>query len=173
MELWDLYDKDRNRLGKTMVRGEKIPEGTYRLVVHLCIFNSRGQMLIQQRQTFKDGWPGMWDVTVGGSTVAGESSAQAMERETLEEIGVKHSFENERPVLTVHFKDGFGDLYIINRDIELSELKLQAEEVKDARWASLGEILEMIDNGTFIPYTKSFIELAFFLKDRRDLHMKR
>ena len=53
MEIWDLYTKDRIKTEETMVRGEKITKGFYRLVVHVCIFNSRGEMLIQQRQPFK------------------------------------------------------------------------------------------------------------------------
>ena len=55
-----------------MVRGDRQPEGTCRLVVHICLFNARGEMLIQQRQSFKSGWSNFWDVTVGGSAVAGE-----------------------------------------------------------------------------------------------------
>ena len=58
MELFDLYTADRVKTGKTMVRGEPVPEGCYRIVVHICIFNEQGQMLIQQRQPFKRGWPG-------------------------------------------------------------------------------------------------------------------
>ena len=86
MELWDLYDENRVKLGKTMVRGEKQPAGVYRIVVHACIFNSQGQMLIQQRQPFKSGWSNMWDVTVGGSAVSGDTSCTAVERELFEFI---------------------------------------------------------------------------------------
>ena len=71
MELFDLYTADREKTGQTMVRGEPTPEGFYRLVVHVCIFNPEGQMLIQQRQPFKRGWANLWDVTVGGCAVAG------------------------------------------------------------------------------------------------------
>ena len=53
MELFDLYTEDRVRTGRTMVRGTKVPEGLYRLVVHVCIFDHEGRMLIQQRQPFK------------------------------------------------------------------------------------------------------------------------
>ena len=56
MELWDVYDKDRNKKGYTMDRGVKIKPGDYHLVVHVCIFNAKGEMLIQQRQPFKDDW---------------------------------------------------------------------------------------------------------------------
>ncbi len=61
MEYWDLYDRDRNLLPGTMLRGEPQPAGTYHLVVHLCIFNSDGEMLIQHRQKHKRGWPDRWD----------------------------------------------------------------------------------------------------------------
>ena len=53
MELFDLYTRDRVKTGRTMVRGDKVPEGLYRLVVHVCIFDPEGRMLIQQRQPFK------------------------------------------------------------------------------------------------------------------------
>lgn len=53
MELWDLYDINRNKIGKTIQRGELLSPGEYHLVVHVCLFNSQGEMLIQQRQPFK------------------------------------------------------------------------------------------------------------------------
>ena len=70
MEIWDLYDQHRNLTGKTMVRGEPVPEGFYHLVIHVCIFDSEGRMLIQQRQPFKPNWSGMWDLSVGGCAAA-------------------------------------------------------------------------------------------------------
>ena len=59
MESFDLYDVNRNKTGKTLERGNKVPEGLYRLVVHACIFNSEGKMLIQKRVATKSGWSGM------------------------------------------------------------------------------------------------------------------
>ena len=63
MELWDVYDINRNKTGKTAVRGEGLPEGGYHLVVHVCIIGSDGRMLIQQRQPFKHGFSNLWDVS--------------------------------------------------------------------------------------------------------------
>ncbi len=65
MELFDLYDSERNKTGRTMERGTPIPTGHYRMVVHVCVFGSDGKMLIQRRQPFKRSWSGMWDLTVG------------------------------------------------------------------------------------------------------------
>ncbi len=59
MELWDVYNVDRTKSGKTMLRGADFAKDSYHLVVHACIFNSDDEMLIQQRQPFKAGWPNM------------------------------------------------------------------------------------------------------------------
>lgn len=172
MEIWDLYTKDRIKTEETMVRGEKITKGFYRLVVHVCIFNSRGEMLIQQRQPFKSSWSNMWDITVGGSAISGDTSQSAAEREVYEEIGYKLSLDRIRPALTINFEDGFDDMYLIKKDIEISDLYLQYEEVKAVKWASKEEILKLIDEEIFIPYHKSLIELLFFMKDTKGTHTR-
>jgi len=124
-------------------------------------------MLIQKRQPFKDGWPGYWDVSCGGSAVSGENSSIAAERELGEELGLFHSFTHSRPVLTVHFDDGFDDFYLVHKDLDPEELKLQPEEVESAAWASMDRILEMIEEGTFIPYRPEMIRLLFSMRTGR------
>ncbi len=165
MELFDLYTADREKTGQTMVRGEPVPEGFYRLVVHVCVFNPEGQMLIQRRQPFKKGWSGLWDVTVGGCAVAGDSSRSAAERETREELGLPVNLAGVRPAITVHWEHGFDDYYVLTRQVDPESLRLQYEEVQAVRWASMDEILRMIDDGQFIPYEKSLIGMLFFRRN--------
>ena len=172
MELFDLYTKDRERTGDTIERGRELPANRYHLVVHICIFNSKGYMLIQQRQPFKAGWPNMWDVSVGGSAVAGESSQSAAEREVFEELGYELSLKNNRPVLTIHFEDGFDDIYTVEKDLNTASLHLQPEEVQAVKWASLEEILQMIEAGVFIPYHKELIRLLFYMRNHRGTFLK-
>ena len=172
MELFDLYTADREKTGQTMVRGDAVPEGFYRLVVHVCVFHPDGRMLIQQRQPFKKGWSNLWDVTVGGSAVSGDSSQSAAERETLEELGLPIDLSAVRPTLTIHWEHGFDVFYVLTLPVDIHSLHLQYEEVQQVRWASMEEILEMIDDGRFIPYEKSLIELLFFRKDHRSSHTK-
>ncbi|MGN9136332.1 hypothetical protein ACTNDG_13110 [Clostridium sp. HCP1S3_B4] len=50
---------------------------------------------------------------------------------------------------------------------------LQGEEVKAVKWASKEEILSMIDKKTFIPYTKSLVDLIFFMKDHDSVHTRK
>ena len=151
-ELWDIYDKDRNLTGKTHRRGDPMQEGDYHLVVHVCIFNSKKQLLIQQRQPFKESWPNMWDLTVGGSAISGDSSCKAAEREVKEELGIDIDLSNCRPYFTINFAQGFDDYYLITQDVNLHDLTLQEEEVKRVKWVNQDEFLYMQENGTLIPY---------------------
>lgn len=166
MELWDVYNKDREKTGKTMIRGNKIEKDCYHLVVHACIFNKKGEMLIQQRQSFKKGWANLWDITAGGSATKGETSQTAIERELYEELGVRVNMQDVRPHYTVNFNEGFDDVYLIEKEIDLADLTLQYEEVQSAKWASLEEILSMIERGEFVPYYKEIIQLMFKMRSR-------
>jgi isopentenyldiphosphate isomerase len=172
MELWDIYDIERNKTNRTMVRGSDFNKGDYHMVVHICIFNSKNEMLIQQRQPFKEGWSNMWDITVGGSAIEGDTSQMAAERELMEELGAKINLHNIRPHLTINFNNGFDDVYLIQKDIDIADLTLQYEEVQCVKWASKEEIFSMIDSGEFIPYYKSLIQLFFDIKNQYGCHQK-
>ena len=89
MERIDLYDEERIPTGKTVKRSEHRPGGTgddLRLVVHVCIFNSAGELLLQQRSMKKDAFPGFWDLSAAGGVAAGETGRQGAEREVREEL---------------------------------------------------------------------------------------
>ena len=142
-------------------------EGEYHLVVHICVFNGRGQLLLQQRQKDKEGYPNLWDVSAAGSALAGENSAAAASRELREELGLVHDFTKERPFLTTHFERGFDDWYFIRMEADIRDLRLQPEEVQDAKWADLAEIERMLDSGEMVPYYRDLVRLWFVMKDHR------
>ncbi|MDO5096317.1 MAG: NUDIX domain-containing protein [Peptostreptococcaceae bacterium] len=161
MELWDIYDVHRNKKGKTMQRGGTFEQGDYHLVVHICVFNSKNEMLIQQRQANKIGFPNRWDFTAGGSATSGDTSQSAAERELFEEIGLRVDMQHKRPQLTINYDFGFDDIYLIEQNVEIESLILQKEEVQAVRWASCEEILHMIAEEEFVPYYPSVVELLF------------
>lgn len=165
MEKYDLYDIHRNKTGKSQERGTKVPAGYYRLVVHVCVFGNDGRMLIQKRQPFKDGWSGMWDITAGGSALEGDTSQQAASRELLEEVGIDYNLEGIRPAMTIYFDGGFNDIYTVNMDVDIDNLKLQTTEVEQVKWATEEEILDMLKKKEFVLYKTSFISLLFFLRN--------
>ena len=171
MELVDLYDENRRPLGRTAERYGPKGDGAFLTVVHVCLFDSRGRLLIQRRSESKRYWPGTWDVSVGGAVDAGETSRQAAERETREELGLTLDLGDARPSLSVNFAGGFDDFFLAERDVDLGELRLQREEVAEVRWAELPELRELVDRGAFTAYPMSFLELLFDLHRRADFFL--
>ncbi len=161
IEVWDLYDKDRNKLDQTMYKGEDVPEGSYRLAVKLLLFNSEKKMLIQKRSSIKKEYPTMWDISVRGSVISGETSEEGIKRETKEELDIDIESERMRPTLTMHDTRWFDDIYILQKDIDIKTLTLQKEEVIGVKWASESEILKMIEDNEFVPYNTNLIGLLF------------
>lgn len=79
MEIWDLYDENRNIIGEH-IRGEKLPDDGYHLVVHAWIKNSNNEFLISRRAVNRPTFPLMYEC-VGGSVIKGESSLTGAIRE--------------------------------------------------------------------------------------------
>ena len=63
-------------------------------VVHLHVFNSKGELYLQHRPAWKDIQPDKWDTACGGHVDLGESVNQALRREVREELGIT-DFEPE------------------------------------------------------------------------------
>ncbi len=166
MERFDVYDKNRVPKGYTYPRGTKLKEDEYRTVIHICIFNQNGEMLIQQRADCKKLWPNAWDITAGGNVTAGESSSESASRELYEELGLDVDFSNIRPHFTINFENGFDDYYFLTMNPNLDSLTLQEDEVQNVKWASKEDIKELFDDGEFLPYVESFILSLFDLKNQ-------
>ena len=162
MERWDVYDLDRRPTGLTLPRGEKHPADQCQLVVHVCLFNRKGELLIQRRSMAKKGYPGYWDVSVGGGVLAGETAREAAVRETREELGIEIAVTGPAAV-TLAFEGGFDDYFLVDWDGAISDLTLQADEVMDARWADCAELLAILEQKQAAPFWPSFVQLLFDL----------
>ena len=163
MEVWDLYTADRKPSGKTIIRGETVPEGYYNLGVNIWRRNKEGKYLISQRSAIKKSYPLWWE-PVGGGVVAGETSLEGALREVWEEVGIKANPEDMHLVFSEigHwwsgvFQNEIADVYLL--EIEDYDASLAvSDEVAQSKWATKDEIKEMIDNKTFIPSYNYFFE---------------
>lgn len=162
MERYDVYDKNRNKTGRTHERGTPVNPGDYHIVVHVWIFNDNGEFLIQKRQSWKKGWPNMWDCSAAGCAIVDDDSKSAAIRETKEELGVDIDLTNEEVAFTINFPTGFDDIWIIKQNINIDNLKLQYEEVAAAKWVKESEIIELVKKGEFIehPYLDRLFKIV-------------
>lgn len=81
-------DEGGRRLG-TVERAIVRPLGITTFAVHLAGLSPDGRHWVQQRSLTKANDPGLWDTLMGGMVPAKDSVAQALERETWEEAGLK------------------------------------------------------------------------------------
>lgn len=145
VELWDVYDADRNKLDKTHERGVPMPEGEYHLVAEILTLNRAGKMLVTQRHPDKP-LGNLWEWT-GGSVVAGEGSLIGALRELEEEVGITVSEEELHLTGTIYRHDCIVDTYITRVDMPIDALRLQKEEVVDAKWVTVEEFEAMERQG--------------------------
>ena len=63
-------------------------------------------------------------------------------------------------------RNGFAydDIYIVNREADISELAVPNDELSDAKWATIDEINKMIDDRTFVNYRKGLVQLLFDMR---------
>ncbi|MDC7219777.1 MAG: NUDIX domain-containing protein [Spirochaetales bacterium] len=157
MELWDVYDKEGNKTGKTHTRGVPLSPGDYHLVVENWIRNDKGHYLIQKRNKPLRDYVNPWSSTAG-SVVAGESSIIAVQRETEEEMGLffspsQFSFKGRH-----RFDDTLMDVYesLWNGDSEA--LNFDPEEVSAVKWVKIDELQKMVQTGEFYSHRTPYLE---------------
>ena len=155
MERLDLYDREGRPLGRTIERGEGLPQvgpGEYWRVCDVWLVNARGQVLIQRRSLSKPNWPGAWCESAGGAIRSGETPEEGMLRETMEEIGVRPDPDRGGLAFSYLGRTSHHDVWVFRTDATLDDLTLQPEEVIDARWAAPEELLRMEAEGAFVPH---------------------
>lgn len=152
MEFWDLLDENRNKLGKTHVRGVELTNGEYHVVVEIFTINKDGRILLTQRDPVKT-HPLLWETT-GGSITAGETSVEGAARELEEETGLIAAPEQLRKIGEIKYGNAFRDSYIWKSPemIEPSAMNLQQGEVCDAKLVTYKELLEMDKSGLIVPH---------------------
>ncbi len=168
MELWDIYDSNKQKTGRTMKRNDWcLKEGEYHLTVLGVIARPDGRFLITQRVMTKSWAPGWWEVS-GGAAMAGEESEDAVKREIMEEVGLDVTGSKGGYLFTYQRENpGEGDNYFVDvyrfiMDFEESDVKIQEIEAKDFKLATLDEIKELAKQGIFLHYDS--IQQAFCLE---------
>ena len=157
-EYWDIYDADKQLTGRTMKRNDWcLKDDEYHLTVLGIIMRPCGDFLITKRVMTKSWAPGWWEVS-GGGVMAGESSAEAVQREVFEETGIDvtgldggylFSYHRENPGKGDNY---FVDIYRFVADITESDVRLQQEETDGFMFATPEQLKEFNEQGIFLHY---------------------
>ena len=163
-EQFPVVDEQGNILG-AVSRG-RAHDGSKVLhpVVHLHLFNSRGELFLQHRPAWKDIQPGKWDTACGGHIDLGENVGQALHREVREELGVtgftpvpmgKYVFESQRE----------RELVYVHRCVYDGTVEPSKEELDGGRFWTRREILDSMGKGVFTPNFENEYK-KFFLAEK-------
>ena len=163
MEYWDLYNEHGEKTGRSVCKGESLSPGEFHLAMEAWIVNQKGQVLIQRRSSDCEILPGMWGLTTG-RMVAGEDTRSGCVRELREELGLCVRPEQLRFLRRILRRDGthlIWDLYLLILEASLCELKLQSEEVSEAKWVDVAQMEEMILSGQMFFYPEIWEMLGY------------
>ena len=119
-------------------------------VVHLHVFNTKGELYLQKRAENKDVQPGKWDTSVGGHVDFGEEVETALLREVGEELGI------------IDFQPKFAFRYVFQSNVEKElvnsfytiydgEIYPDESEISEGKFWSINEIKEKLGTNTFTP----------------------
>ena len=148
-ELSDVVDEEDRVVGiatRSEIRRRKL---RYRCACVLCR-NPAGDYFVHRRTMTKDVFPGLYDMFVAGTVLAGESYEAAAVRELEEELGISG------PAPTFLFKH----LYMgpenpsWNAIFELTwdgPIRIQTEEIAWGGFMSEEELVGRIEEGDFVP----------------------
>jgi len=150
-EVLDIVDAHDNIVGKAD-RAEAHKKGLLHRGVQVFVFNSKGEIYIQQRSLNKDCFPGFWEASLSGHVQSGESCHEAAERELHEELGIcvapkqikeiikfGEHHDDDRLLMTLYVvKDFKGDVLRDEEEVKFGEFvsvkKLEAEMKKKEKF---------------------------------------
>jgi len=147
MELLEVLNENGIPTGEILDKNKVHKEGKYHKEVALILLNKKGEILLQKRSSTKEIEPNKW-AWHGGHVIAGETSKEAIIRETKEELGLTLS-KNQIKLLVELRRDKFPNrqytvAYYSRCNLNVDEFKIQKDELSEVKWFSFRKFKDMI-----------------------------
>ena len=163
MEYCDVLSKTRQKLNYIKSREDKLQSNEYNQGSEIWILNDN-KLLITKR-SMKKSHPGEWE-TPGGCSQKSETSIDTIIRETKEEINIYLSEEDLELIGTQLYKKQFVDVFKTSKIINISNIKLQLDEVTEFKFVTKEEFSQMSENNEIV---NSVANRYFMFKDAIDI----
>ena len=151
-ELWDAYLSNGTLAGGELIRGEPIPVGLYHLVCEILVRHTDGDYLLMRRDLEKEGYPGYWETTAGGSALKGEDKWSCAKRELLEETGISADSFLEIGHHLSH--NTIYHTFLCTTDCPKNIVTLQEGETISYKWLSEIDFIRFVNSGEMIDIQK-------------------
>jgi len=133
-------------------------------VVHLHVFNSKGEVYLQKRPEWKDIQPGKWDTSVGGHMDYGETPEQALMREVREELGITDFVPQQRGMYVFDSRRE-RELVYVNSTVYDGPIVPSADELDGGHFWTLDEIRSALGQDLLTPNFESEFKRFFLRQD--------
>lgn len=138
------------------VRAQNLP---HRCSYCLIVDAKEERVLVQKRVAWKETYPSHWDPTPGGVMGPDETFEENALRELEEEMGIvvgsNLAPKQLEPLFDFWFEDdrvqNWGRLMKVRFEGNISDLKLQAEEVDTVEWMNRAELQQLLETGPVSP----------------------
>jgi protein-tyrosine-phosphatase/8-oxo-dGTP pyrophosphatase MutT (NUDIX family) len=152
-ELIDVLKPDGSLTGMKANVDEIHTKGLWHRGAHALVYTDAGEVLLEKRSTAIINNPGLWDLTMGGISSAGESPDVTLVRELEEELGIKATPKQIKKLFVWrynHYLPHYGlhsrsltHTYLV-RVPKISGLKLQPSEVETTRLLTFQQASQFI-----------------------------
>ncbi len=162
-EFIDMVDKDDNVIGRDTRKNVHSSTSWHR-GVHILVFNSRDELILQVRDSKRDKYPGVYDISVSGHVESGETFDEAMKREAEDEMGISEP----RPEKIAKIRMNYGDvndnmvsvIYKLQYDGKVSFGK---DEITAIEFVHVEELKKLVmeSPGKFAPFACEILKWHF------------
>ena len=154
-EIFDVVDEEDNVIGQA-TRQECHQKGLLHRAVHVLIFNSGGELLLQQRSLKMDTAPGYWTGSATGHVKSGDDYLETAHRELGEDLGIKidlHALGKVACLLPEHMQ-----MVKFFSGIHNGPFKIDLKELEKVEFVKIGKIKRDI-RLTTRKFTPAFLEV--------------